>query len=103
MPDFVKVASFADLVEGRGRIVTLQGTKIALFLCGGSVYAIRNQCPHMGGDLGDGFLEGEIVRCPWHGWRFSVKTGKNPAVDVVAVRTYEVRVDGDDVLIRAGA
>ena len=99
MPEFFKVATLSDLEEGRGRIVTVQGTKIALFRCDGSVYAIKNQCPHMGGDLGEGFLDGEIVRCPWHGWRFSVKTGKNPAADVVAVRTYEVRVDGDDVLV----
>ena len=99
MPEFVRVASFADLVEGRGQIVTVQGIKIALFRHEGSVYAIKNQCPHMGGDLGEGSLTGDIVRCPWHGWRFSVKTGKNPAAEVVAVRTYEVRVDGDDVLV----
>jgi nitrite reductase/ring-hydroxylating ferredoxin subunit len=81
-------------------IVIVNGTKVALFRCGGAFYAIRNQCPHMGGDLGDGYLEGEIVRCPWHGWKFSVKTGKAPDTEVVGVRTYEVKVEGDDVLVR---
>jgi nitrite reductase (NADH) small subunit len=99
MPDFVPVAKLSDLEEGKGRIVTVHGTKIALFLCGGEVFAIKNQCPHMGGDLGEGLLQGEIVRCPWHGWRFSVRTGKAPETDVVGVRTYEVKVEGDSVLI----
>jgi len=101
MSEFVKVAKASDLEEGRGKIVTVNGIKVALFRCEGAVYAIRNQCPHMGGDLGDGFLEGEIVRCPWHGWRFSVKTGKAPDTEVVGVRTYEVRIEDDDVFVRA--
>lgn len=99
MAQFVKVASSSDLEEGKGMIVTVNGTKVALFRCEGRVYAIRNQCPHMGGDLGDGLLQGDIVRCPWHGWKFSIKTGKAPDSDVVGVRTYEVRIDGDDVFV----
>lgn len=100
MPEFVKAARSSDLEEGKGIVVWAGGTKIALFRCDGAVYAIKNQCPHMGGDLGEGFLTGDIVHCPWHGWRFSVKTGKAPDTEVVAVRTYEVRIDGDDVLVR---
>ena len=99
MTEFVRVARLSDLEEGKGAIVTVKGTKIALFRCEGSVYAIRNQCPHMGGDLGEGLLIGDIVRCPWHGWKFSVKTGKAPDTEVVGVRTFEVRIDGDDVLV----
>jgi len=101
MSNFVKVARASDLEEGKGMIVSVNGTKVALFRCGGEVYAIRNQCPHMGGDLGEGLLTGEIVRCPWHGWRFSVKTGRAPDTEVVAVRTYEVQIDGDDILVGA--
>jgi nitrite reductase/ring-hydroxylating ferredoxin subunit len=99
VPRFVPAAKLSRLEEGRGIIVSVEGTKVALFLCGGEVFAIKNQCPHMGGDLGEGFLTGDIVRCPWHGWKFSIRTGKMPEADVVAVRTYEVKIDGDDVLI----
>ena len=99
MTDYIRVARLSDLEEGRGAIVTVNGIKVALFRCEGSVYAIKNQCPHMGGDLGEGLLQGDIVRCPWHGWRFSVKTGKAPDTEVVAVRTYEVRIDGDHVFV----
>ncbi len=100
MPEFVRVARASDLEEGKGAIVTVNGTKIALFRCEGEVFAIKNRCPHMGGDLGEGFLTGDIVRCPWHGWRFNVKTGKNPAADVVAVPTYEVKIEGDEVFLK---
>ena len=99
MAEFVRVARSSDLAEGKGIIVTVNGTKIALFRCEGVVYAIRNQCPHMGGDLGEGLLQGDIVRCPWHGWKFNIKTGKVPGAEVVGVRTYEVRIDGDDVSV----
>jgi len=97
VPEFHKVAKTADVVEGKGTIVAVDDLKIALFRCEGTIYAIRNQCPHMGGDLGDGTLEGDIVRCPWHGWPINVKTGQHPQAPVVAVRTYPVRVEGDDV------
>ncbi len=97
--EFVRVARLSDLEPGRGRVVAAKGVRVALFLCEGVVYALRNQCPHMGGELGEGLLSGDIVTCPWHGWRFNVKTGRNPATEVVAVRTFPVRVEGDDVYV----
>ncbi|HSQ60366.1 MAG TPA: Rieske 2Fe-2S domain-containing protein [Acidobacteriota bacterium] len=99
MAEFHRVAKAADVVEGRGTIVAVNETKIALFRREGALYAIRNQCPHMGGDLGEGTLEGDVVRCPWHGWRINVKTGRHPEVAVIAVRTYRVKVEGDDVYV----
>jgi nitrite reductase (NADH) small subunit len=100
MPEFTRVASASEVEEGKGKIVTVNGTRIALFRCDGTVYAIKNRCPHMGGDLGEGLLEGGIVRCPWHGWRFNVRTGKNPSADVVAVTTYEVKLEGGEIYLR---
>jgi len=97
--EFHKVASVRDLEPGKGAVVVVKGTRIALFNCEGAFYAIRNTCPHMGGDLGEGCLSGDVVTCPWHGWRFNVKTGKNPEADVVAVRTYEVKVEGEEVYV----
>ena len=97
--EFTKVASVQDLEAGKGMVVVVNGTRIALFNCGGTFYAIRNTCPHMGGDLGEGLLAGDIVTCPWHGWRFNIKTGKNPESEVVGVRTFEVKIEGEDIFI----
>jgi nitrite reductase/ring-hydroxylating ferredoxin subunit len=46
-------------------------------------------------------MEGDVVRCPWHGWPINVKTGQHPQAPVVAVRTYPVRVEGDDIYVEA--
>ena len=97
--EFVRAARVGDVASGTGMVVVVRGTRVALFNCDGVYYAIRNTCPHMGGELGEGLLQGDIVTCPWHGWRFNVKTGKNPEADVVGVRTYEVRVEGGEILI----
>ena len=85
--------------EGKGLIVWAGPLKVALFRYDGAIYAIRNQCPHMGGDLGEGLLTGDIVRCPWHGWKFNIKTGKMPEAELVSVRSFEVKVEGEDVYV----
>ena len=99
MTEFLRAARVGDVDSGKGIVVVLKGTRVALFNCDGVYYAIRNTCPHMGGELGEGPLQGDIVTCPWHGWRFNVKTGRNPEADVVGVRTFEVRVEGDEIFI----
>jgi nitrite reductase/ring-hydroxylating ferredoxin subunit len=99
MTEFLRAARVGDVESGKGIVVVLKGTRVALFNCDGVYYAIRNTCPHMGGELGEGLLQGDIVTCPWHGWRFNVKTGRNPEADVVGVRTFEVRVEGDEIFI----
>jgi nitrite reductase (NADH) small subunit/3-phenylpropionate/trans-cinnamate dioxygenase ferredoxin subunit len=97
--EFSRVMRVLDLMPGKGAVVVVKGIRIALFNCDGVFYAIKNTCPHMGGELGEGFLQGEVVTCPWHGWRFNVKTGKNPEADVVGVRTFEVRVEGGEIFV----
>jgi nitrite reductase (NADH) small subunit len=97
---YVRVARLEDLSPGRGTVVTANGIRIALFLDdGGNLYALRNHCPHMGGELGEGELRDGVVACPWHGWRFNVETGKHVATELVSVRTFPVRVKGDDVYV----
>ncbi|MGH7341932.1 MAG: Rieske (2Fe-2S) protein, partial [Candidatus Rokuibacteriota bacterium] len=68
---FVKVAELADVPEGRGMLVERNGVAIALFNAGGGrVYATSPLCPHEDGPLADGWIEGDVVVCPWHGFDF---------------------------------
>lgn len=99
MADFVKVASTADLKPGENKVVSVDGIDVALFNVDGEFFAISNTCPHRGGPLGEGYLEGDVVTCPWHGWRFNVKTGVSPVVPTAKVPSYKVKVDGSDILI----
>ena len=100
MAGFVKVATTGDLAPGQGKMVEVNGTEIALFNLQGNFYAINNTCPHRGGPLSEGEIEGEQVTCPWHGAIFNIKSGEvlgPPAPKGVA--RYNVRLAGRDIEI----
>lgn len=99
MEDFKKVASLQDIPPGTGRTVEVDGTWIALFNVGGTIYAIDNTCPHAGGPLGEGKLCGTEVECPWHGWKFSIVSGERVGNPNFQVPRCEVRIDGGEVHI----
>jgi nitrite reductase/ring-hydroxylating ferredoxin subunit len=56
-------------------------------------------CPHRGGPLGQGQINGQNVVCPWHAWEWNCKTGENDMDATRTVATYAVKVEGDDVLL----
>ena len=98
---FVKVADAAELPVGALKLVEVEGRDVVLVNVAGDLYALDGQCPHNGGPLGRGRLEGGAVVCPWHGWKWDAKSGRAvwPAVDWRAVR-YPVVVEGGAVLVR---
>lgn len=104
------VAMVDEIPPGERKIVEVAGRSIGVFNVGGEFYALRNICPHQGGPLCEGRLtgfimarvpgeytytrRGEIVRCPWHGWEFDVKTGQSWFDPVqTRVRAYPVTVE----------
>ena len=99
MPNFVRVASISDLKPGENKIVFIEDEEIALFNIGGEFFAISNSCPHRGGPLGEGSLDGDIITCPLHGWRFNVKSGMNEVMPNVKVQCYQVKIEGNDILV----
>ena len=62
-------------------------------------YALDGICPHQGGPLGKGKLEGDIVTCPWHGWQFSVSTGRHGAARSICHGTFPVKVQDGDIWV----
>ncbi len=100
MPRLVKVADANQLPPGKATAVELDGTRIALFNVGGTFYALEDTCPHAGGPLSEGQVEGDKVICPWHDAAFDLKSGDllaPPAFE--GVKSYKVVVDGNDVKI----
>jgi nitrite reductase/ring-hydroxylating ferredoxin subunit len=92
----VRVAKAADVPPGQGRVVQAGPKSLALFNVDGSYHAIDNACPHRGGPMGDGDLEGQVAICPWHGWRWDVTTGANANNPAVKIACFPVVVmDGD--------
>jgi nitrite reductase/ring-hydroxylating ferredoxin subunit len=99
MPTFVKMATLDDLPEGSALEVEHDGRIYALFHLDGRITAIDGICPHQGGPLAEGELRGSIVTCPWHGWQFDVRDGRSTFGTKLAQPTFEVKLDGRDVLV----
>jgi len=97
---FRKVATVSEVPQGKGKQLTVDGSKVALFNVSGTFYAIDDTCPHRGGPLSAGTVSGKEVACPWHGAKFDVGSGaflSPPAQS--GVKSYPVQVVGDEVQI----
>jgi|SRR5215467_8792955 len=86
----VKVGTGADLAEGRGREVIVEGRRLALFKVNGGFYAVANQCLHRGGPLSEGELNDYRVTCPWHGWKYDVRNGSFDIIPTLKVKAFQV-------------
>ena len=95
----VLVGEAADIGVGEGRVVEADGKTLALFNVDGAFYALDNACAHRGGPLGEGDLDGTVVVCPWHAWRWDVKTGANVNNPAVRMTCFPVSVDGGRVFV----
>jgi nitrite reductase (NADH) small subunit/3-phenylpropionate/trans-cinnamate dioxygenase ferredoxin subunit len=97
--DFVTVAHVADVAPGSAKTVVVGQREIALFNVAGTFYALDNTCPHQGGPLSEGWIEGTTVTCPWHAWCFKLADGKMTLGDYASVDAFDVRVEGDRVAV----
>ncbi len=96
---FVKVALVADVPVGEGKVCVVGRKELALFQVDEQFYCIDNLCPHADGPLGEGYVTGECVACPWHAWEFSVKTGKMLYNPEVSVKSYACKVEDGSVFV----
>ena len=109
----VRVAAADEIPIGARKIVEVEGRSIGVFNLGDEYAALRNRCPHQGGPLcagmrfsaidapapGAGYERsrpGEIIRCPWHGWEFDLRSGRSWfAPERVRVRSYPARLEAE--------
>jgi nitrite reductase/ring-hydroxylating ferredoxin subunit len=94
-----RVAAVGDIPDGQGLVVEAAGRTVAVFNVDGTYYAIDNACPHRGGPLGEGDVEGTVVSCPWHAWRWDVRTGANVNNPAVRVACFPVRVEAQGIFV----
>jgi len=99
---FTKVAIVQEIPAGQAKKVRIGDRDVALFNINGTFFAIDNTCPHRGGPLSEGEIDGQEVTCPWHGARFNLSTGAHlyPPANR-GVIAYKVQVIGDEVQIDA--
>lgn len=115
MPRHV-VATTDEIKPGERKVVTIAEREIVIFNLNGDYVGLLNRCPHQGGKICDGVVTGlitsdepgkinydrpgEIIRCPWHGWFFDLRTGKSwGEPDQVKTRKYDVEVADGQKLV----
>jgi nitrite reductase (NADH) small subunit/3-phenylpropionate/trans-cinnamate dioxygenase ferredoxin subunit len=97
------VASVDEIPVGAHRVVEAAGRQFGVFNVDGRFYALQGACLHLEGPLGEGTVDPEhYLTCPWHGWKYHVKTGKNDFDLAIEARTYEVRVEDGEVKVALG-
>ena len=111
------VAEIGEILPGERKLVTVKGREIGVFNQGGAYFALANRCPHQGGELCRGTLTGlvtsaepgvfdysragEMLKCPWHGWSFDLRTGQSWCdPDDIRARAFQVRVEAGESLAR---
>ncbi|HJN89277.1 MAG TPA: nitrite reductase (NAD(P)H) small subunit [Verrucomicrobiota bacterium] len=97
---FVRIAACDELPEGIGIPYIVGNREIGLFKLVGEVCAINGVCPHVGGPLGEGFVENGKVYCPMHGWPFDLWTGQCASNPGVKVDCFETKVKDGEVFVR---
>ena len=88
-----------ELPEGRVKTVFAEHKGICLTHFEGKFSALDNRCPHQGGPLGEGSIEGGMLRCPWHGWDFNPCTGLPPGGFDDGVETFLVKEEEDAIFV----
>ena len=116
MPRHV-VATTDEIKPGERKVVVVEDREIVVFNLDGDYVGLLNRCPHQGGRLCDGVVTGlitsnepgeinydrpgEIIRCPWHGWFFDLRTGQSwGEPDRVKTRHYDVAVADGSTLVQ---
>jgi Ferredoxin subunits of nitrite reductase and ring-hydroxylating dioxygenases len=94
-----RVAELAELAEETGREFVVNGRIVAVFKEGETVSAMDGICPHAGGPLGEGSVQGGVVTCPWHGWQFHIATGQHCLSPQIRQTCFPVKVEDGAVYV----
>src|SRR3954470_24498951 len=111
------VATTSEIPVGGRKLVTVKGRPIAIFNLGGEYFGLLNRCPHQGGALCEGAItgllespqpgkyiytrKGEILRCPWHGWEFDIRTGQSYCdPERIRTKSYPAHVESGASVVK---
>jgi 3-phenylpropionate/trans-cinnamate dioxygenase ferredoxin component len=99
MADFIEVTGFEQVRPGAGSRFLIADKEIAIFNVDGEICAISDTCPHAGGSLGMGKLDGKIVICPVHGMKFDVTNGCFAGTPHFGVASFPAKVVDGEILV----
>ncbi len=100
MPRWVQICTLSQAPdEGQVIEADVEGVSVCLARHNGEFSALDNICPHRQGPLGQGWLEGDAVICPWHSWAFNLQTGIADPPEHASVAVFPVRIEQEAVLV----
>ncbi len=100
MSEWLKLCTASDLpAEGAAKEFSVQDKTLCVAMIDGKPLALDNVCPHRGGPLAEGAIEGGKVVCPWHQWEFDLATGAATDGSDTKAIAYPLRQNGEDVLV----
>jgi nitrite reductase/ring-hydroxylating ferredoxin subunit len=88
-----------EIAEGVGKLVRLKGEEMAVFKSSGKLYGVQNICPHEGGQLCNGWIDGGEVVCPLHGYKFDLKTGACSTDPTLRVKVFHLVAQSEQVIV----
>ncbi|WP_457090467.1 nitrite reductase small subunit NirD [Microvirga sp. P5_D2] len=104
MSDWIDVGAIDDVPVQGSRVVQAPGGDIAVFKAAdGTLFALRDRCPHKGGPLSQGMVHGHSVTCPLHNWVISLETGEAQGADHGCAHKIPARIEGARILLAASA
>lgn len=97
---YVSVIEEKELQEGKMKLVRVQGIPVLFIKQNGKIYVIDDRCPHMGCKFSGGSLDGDVVICPCHEWRFNLKTGEYEDAASYKLVTYPFKVEAGKIWVK---
>jgi nitrite reductase/ring-hydroxylating ferredoxin subunit len=110
------VGSVAEIQEGTRLVKEVNGRSICIFKLDGEFHACLNECPHVGGPVGEGAVTevscenasmyphsdpgDKLITCPWHGWPFSLADGQNSYTEDYRIPVFDVKVENNEIYIK---
>jgi len=99
-PHWVPTIDDSKVRDGAYVPVYPKGVGVLLVRTGGELFAIANKCAHMACPLEGGALEGDVITCPCHDWRFDVRSGRFLDAPELGIDTYATKVEDGKVLVQ---
>jgi 3-phenylpropionate/trans-cinnamate dioxygenase ferredoxin subunit len=99
MEKFVAVLDEKSLPEAETARVVAGGKNVVLARVNGSIFALLNQCPHLGCTMHRGKLAGYLLACPCHDWIFDVRTGEFTLAPEIKIPVFPTKVSGGKIMI----
>lgn len=95
----IPVAKISEVPNFGKKVITVSGQELLLINIKGGIFAVENDCPHQGSPLTAAIVKDGYIACPRHGYRFNLADGKCNDHPEYTLRTYQVELRGDDILI----